>query len=200
MKYSVNGPGFKDFCQDVKTVLTQPENPTAKFFSGLAIFPLAVLTNLTARQLLRLLDNSIGSIDTYLYLSVVKDNLIELPNRITKSDVCFEAAFASGAEFVIHEFGQNYLLDKKLTLLLKKISPELAEVTKTTSAKVMRTFVVSILTTWLFDYQIFERKTPYWMLQSLIFNLFSGAMYQMTNSILPGTAFRLAKHEILGIR
>lgn len=171
--------------------------PVAKFLLGLAVYPIVFASQLSAQACLK-----VFNIHTYDDLTSPAEYAIELLNPISLSEnlwslgstyLSLEIIKGVGQELFYREFTQSYLLDKKLSVLLSKISPKMGEYPKTTGGTAIRVVLTSAFFTWLLDYKTLWYQSNARHLNSLIFHVFCGAMKEKTGSILPGVALHMAR-------
>lgn len=188
---------FKTQFEKTSKAVFQPGNPAAKSLSGLALYPLVFIAQQIAQESLALMN--VPFFSTKDQLSVIAQNLTNIPLQFIEPHFYARIVYFAGLEMTIREFAQNYLFEQKLASLPRKISPRFIEFPKTTAAKVIKIILSSCLATWLHDYHCRDRKEMANVVDDFIFNLFAGAMNQVTSSILPGIAMRVARYELLAI-
>lgn len=180
--------------QKTSKIVEHPDEPVARFILGLAVYPIVFASQITTQACLQVLN-----VHTYNDLTDRVNRAVELLNPIylgqclNKSLLFHEIITSAGKELFYREFTQSYLLDKKLTFFLSKISPNMGEYPKTTSGAAIRVRLTSAFFTWLADEHTFWYQSNARLLNSFIFHVFCGALREKTGSIVPGVALNVAR-------
>lgn len=181
-----------EFCETVKKNLEK--SPVAKFALGILPVPVVIGLELAVGKAFELAGH-----DTFAYEHSKRHYILNVSLLSKTTWISCANNITSIADPIFYsEFIQNYLLDDRLSALLKKISPDHVDFLQTTKGKICRILATSLVAFGIsFGYSGFNyplANTLAISVNRFILVAFFGGLREITNSNLTGIGLNCFKN------